>query len=167
MKCTALVAAAVAAVAAADSGSLTGYDCDQGDVARGFGPIIGLLNDCVSASGYNFLPVPSARPTQEQLMAFCSVSACQVAAEKYPTIRLPACDFDLGGQRVVAKTFFGSLCQSYASFTAPPTSAPTPAPSTTVGTKAPSADTTTPTKSAATTASVVAVVTAVAFAVIL
>ncbi|EQC39626.1 hypothetical protein SDRG_03057 [Saprolegnia diclina VS20] len=142
------------------------YDCDQGSVALGFGPIIGNLNDCADASGYKFVPVPKTRPTQEQLSAFCSVPACASVAQKYTSIRLPACAFDLDGQRVIAKDFFSTLCTQYANLTAPPTVAPTPAPVT--STKAPAAGgSTTTTTSAATTASVVSVVSAALFAALL
>ncbi|KDO31885.1 hypothetical protein SPRG_03101 [Saprolegnia parasitica CBS 223.65] len=164
MKTTTPMLLALAAACVQSQDALQ-YDCDQGSVALGFGPIIGNLNDCARASGYNFVPVPKSRPTQDQLSAFCSVPECSSVAQKYLSIRLPVCAFDLDGQRVVAKDFFSTLCTQYANLTAPPTVAPTPAPVT--STKAPADAGPTTTTSGATTASVVSVVSAALLAALL
>ncbi|KAF0686698.1 Aste57867_21540 [Aphanomyces stellatus] len=113
----------VAAVAVAQD-----VPCDYGAISKAFGPIVGDLNECMTASGYKFLPAPTTRPTQAQLDLFCSLPECDKAATSYAGIALPKCQFVLDSQVVPTTDFFSTLCPKYQGRTARPTTTVTPAP---------------------------------------
>ncbi|ETV94324.1 hypothetical protein H310_11972 [Aphanomyces invadans] len=128
MKCLAVASAIATTLIAAQD-----VECDVGAIAKAFGPIVGDLNECMTASGYQFLPTPLARPTQQQLTLFCSVPECDKAATSYAGIAktLPACQFVLDNQAVPTTAFFSTLCPNYGGRTGRPATTTTMAPTTT------------------------------------
>ncbi|RHY06731.1 hypothetical protein DYB36_011061 [Aphanomyces astaci] len=128
MKCLSIFAAITTTYVAAQD-----VECDVGAISKAFGPIVGELNECMTKSGYAFLPTPTKLPTKEQLKLFCSHPECDKAATSYAGISatLPVCQFVLDNQAVPTTALFSTLCPNYAGRTAKPSTAAPPPPATT------------------------------------